>query len=89
MTSTTQTSLPGVPTDQTAFLDEAEAALEALVAQCSALTGRPVGLSALVRALAVSAQRQGEAWIRSHLLPIIEAEQQQMVWRETAPRARK
>jgi hypothetical protein len=71
MTSTKQTPLPVLPPDHRAFQDEAEAALDALVVQCSALTGRPVGLSTLIRALAVYAQRQGADWISTELLSLI------------------
>jgi hypothetical protein len=75
MSSTTRTPLPVLPTEQTAFREEAEAALEALVAHCSDLTGRQVDLSTLVRALAVYAQRQGEAWLRTEVIPLITAQQ--------------
>jgi hypothetical protein len=74
MPSTKRISPPVLPTDHTAYLAEAEAALDALVATCSALTGQAVDLSTLIRALAVYAQRHGEAWLRTEVLPLIQAD---------------
>src|SRR5262245_61937231 len=50
--------------------------LARLSQEASDIIGRRIGAAAVVRALVNYAERQGPAWAREHLFPLIEAELQ-------------
>jgi hypothetical protein len=71
---------PALHIRQTYLTDEAIAALEGLAADLSELSGRKVSVSGTIRALAAYASERGITWKVTKLLPIVKAQQGQIVW---------